>query len=198
MYKRKLLLGLACAAVAAVVVAPSVGAGAKTECNAVYSNTTLKGGVVVNSGDVCVLDNVKVNGGLTVNGGLILVTDSRINGGWSITGDVFELGYLCGNNVNGGLNVSGVTTPTTLAFGEANANCAGGRINGGATFTGNPAAFVELDSYAVNGGVTFAGNGGGELEGTVVHGSASCDAGIFNDGDGGPNTYTGPNAGCPA
>jgi hypothetical protein len=198
MLSRKVLFAFACGAAVAVVAAPGAGAGAKTECNAAYSNTTLKGGVVVNAGDVCILDNVRVKGGLTVNGGQISVTDSTISGGWSITGAVDALTYMCGNDVNGGLDVTGVTTATVLSFGEANANCPGGTVNGGVSFVDNPLAFVELDSYTANGGVTFAGNGGGELEGTIVHGSASCQPGIFNDGDGGPNTYTGPNAGCPA
>ena len=91
-----------------------------------------------------------------------------------------------------------------FSFGEVNADCAGGTINGGVTFNNNPVASLELDSYVVHGGLTFSNTGGGffnELEGTGVHGSATCannDAPAVNDGDGGPNSYTGTNNGCPA
>ncbi len=192
----KLILTLTCAAAVAAVVVPTASAGA-TECNASYTNTTLKGGVVVNSGDVCTLDNVTVNGGLTVNGGSISVTDSTVHGGWSITGDVSAPTYMCGNTINGGLAVNGVTSSVTLAFGEANAKCAGGTINGSASIADSPGVFAEIDQYRINGGVTITGTGGGELEGTSVNGSATCQTGIGND-EGGPNSFTGSNNGCPA
>lgn len=205
--RSKFVLVVGCAAAVVAVVVPTASAGAKTECNGTYSNQTLNGGVVVKQGDVCDLDNVTVNGGLTVNGGsysLLAVNNSTINGGWSITGVVYPVGsnhgYFCGDNVNGGLNVIGTEAHgLPLLFGEADAGCAGGTINGGASFVNNHAA-VELDTYTVNGGVTFSGNAGGfnEIEGTTVHGQASCQAGVTNDGDGGPNSYTGPNNGCPA
>jgi len=216
--RRKLLAALGCAAAVAAVSASAAAGGAKTECNAVYSNTTLRGGVVVNPGDVCELDNVTVNGGLTVNGGdvfgagaVLAVEGSTIHGGWSMTGLVFPFSFVtfnsdfCGNAVDGGLTVNGVETfGFPLSFGELNAGCAGGTINGGATFTNNDSAGVELDGYTVNGGVTFANNTGfNELEATTVNGSASCDAAsnVQNDNSGpgnNANSYTGPNNGCPA
>ncbi len=192
----KLILALTCVAAIAAVVVPAASAGA-TECNTSYANTTLKGGVVVNSGDVCSLDNVTVNGGLTVNGGSISVTDSTIHGGWSITGDVSAPTYMCGNTIDGGLTVNGVTSSVTLAFGEANANCAGGTINGGATIADSQGVFAEIDQYEINGSLTLTGTGGGELEGTSVNGSATCQAAVGND-EGGPNSFTGTNSGCPA
>ena len=63
---------VAIAATAALAGGLAASAGAKgnsTECNKTYSNTTLKGGVVVKSGDNCTLDNVVVTGGLTVTAG---------------------------------------------------------------------------------------------------------------------------------
>jgi hypothetical protein len=217
------LAALVCAASVAAIAASTATAGAKTECNTFYSNTTLKGGVVVNEGDFCVLNNVTVTGGMTVNGSafdtfveienstikgglsingaFLIVNASTINGGWSITGSSFSGSDFCGNNVDGGLSVSGVDLSPftgTFAFGEANAGCAGGTINGGATLTNNNDV-VEVDSYTVNGGLTITGNTGiTELEGTTVNGTATCQAGTFNDGDGGPNSFTGQNNGCPA
>jgi len=208
---RKILAALVCAAAVAAVAASGASADAAIECNTTYSNTTLNGGVVVNEGDICILDHVTVNGGLTVNGGtsfnfaLLAVDGSTIHGGWSITGDVFQIGpnngYFCGNNVDGGLNVHDVEAfGSPLSFGELNAGCAGGRINGGATFTNNDAA-VELDGYRVNGGLTFLGlpflfN---ELEATAVKGSATCEN-VADDGSSAPlvNSFTGHNNGCPA
>ncbi len=190
----KFMLALACTIAVPAVIVPSTSA-ALTECNADYVNTTLSGGVVVNSGDVCTLDSVTVNGGLTVDGGSLSVTDSTIHGGWSITGDVDALTFMCGNNIDGGLTVEGVTTGTTLAFGETNASCAGGTINGEVSITDND-AFVEIDGYHINGALTITGNTGGELEGTSVKGPATCQPGISND-EGGSNSFTGPNNGCP-
>ena len=202
---RNLMLALACAVAVVAVVVPTASAAATTECNTVYANTTLKGGVVVNPGDFCALINVTVNGGLTVNGGFLYVAGSTIHGGWSMTGDVLPLYYFCGNNVDGGLNVNGVNTfGSPLSFGEANAGCAGGTINGGATLTNNTSAGSELDGYTVNGGVTFSNDTGfNELEATNVHGSASCDvaSNVQNDNSGpgnNANSYTGTNTGCPA
>jgi len=210
--RRKILAALVCAAAVAAVAASGASAAGPTECNNVYSNTTFKGGLVVNEGDFCVLDHVTVNGGLTVNGGtsfnfaVLLVANSRINGGWSMTGDVFTFDPFCGNNINGGLNVHDVEELGffAMSFGELNADCAGGRINGGASFTNVNSAGVELDGYLVNGGVTFANDTGfNELEATTVHGSASCDAfsNVQNDNSGpgnNANSYTGTNNGCPA
>src|SRR5262249_39314749 len=70
----KLLWVLACAAAVAAVAVPTASADAATECNGVFSNTTLNGGVVVKEGDVCVLDHVTVNGGLTGGGGPSVLT----------------------------------------------------------------------------------------------------------------------------
>jgi hypothetical protein len=201
------------AAVAAIVV-PTASAGAKNECNGIYTNTTFKGGLVVNPGDFCVLNNVTVNGGFTVNGSdgnfpFLVVNNSTIHGGWSITGGIIAPNYFCGNNVDGGLTVNNVDNLFgifAISFGEANAGCAGGTINGGASFT-NITASTELDAYTVNGGVTFANVNGNinEIEGSTIHGSASCDAAsnVVNDsyttdGPPSPNSYTGTNNGCPA
>src|SRR5262249_17538722 len=112
--------------------------------------------------------------------------------GCTTAGDgVTAPGFMCGNTINGGLKVHGVTSVVTLAFGETNAGCAGGTINGGASFRNNPGAFVEVDAYTVNGPLLISGNAGGEVEGTTVHGPARCQPGIVNDGDDGPNTYHG-------
>src|SRR5262249_8393012 len=88
-----LLAALACAAAVAGAATSAASAAGSTECNGTFTNTTLSGGVVVNEGDVCDLENVIVNGGLTVDGGTagaqLSVNNSTINGGWSITGVIF-------------------------------------------------------------------------------------------------------------
>ena len=201
--RMKLLVAAAFAAAVAAIVVPSASAAGPTECNSFYSNTTFKGGLVVNEGDLCILDHVTVNGGLQVNGGafsIVGVTNSTIHGGWSMTGTVLPAGYFCGNNVDGGLNVSNVEAfGEPLSFGELNADCAGGTINGGATFQNDDGA-VELDGYRVNGSLNMAGVAGfyNELEATAVKGSANC-ANVIDDGTSAPlvNSFTGPNNGCP-
>ena len=181
------------------VAVPAASAGTKTECNGFFVNTTVNGGLVVNDGDNCFLFSSTVNGGFTVKGGFIFIENSTIHGGWSITGNTTtDAIYMCGNNVDGGLSVHGVTSGDIFSFGEENAGCAGGTVNGGVSFTNNN-AFVELDSYAVNGGVTITGNTvAPELENSVIHGTATCQADTFNDLGEGANTYIGRNNGCPA
>jgi hypothetical protein len=203
--RRKLFVALACAAALAAVVVSSTSAGAKTECNGTFSNTTLSGGVVVKEGDVCVLDTVTVNGGLTVDGGLggaeLFVNNSTIHGGWSITGTLFPLSDFCGNNIDGGLSV--VNTElfgAPLSFGELNAGCAGGKIDGGATVNNNDGP-VEFDGDRLNGGLNFVGVSGflNELEASTVKGAAICQN-VVDDGTSAPlvNTFSGSNNGCPA
>ncbi len=192
----RLLIALACSVAAATIFLPGVPA-AKTECNGVFSGTTLSGGVVVNPGDFCTLDHVTISGGLTVNGGSLAIDNSTISGGWTITGPTFPANF-CGNNVAGGLRVTGTTLGGTFAFGEINQNCAGGTITGGVWIANNPGVFAEIDNYTISGGLTIIGNdGGAELEGSTVSGAATCQAGTFND-EGGPNTFRGRNNGCPA
>src|SRR5262249_17998292 len=145
-----LLAALACAAAVAGAATSAASAAGSTECNGTFTNTTLSGGVVVNEGDVCDLGNVIVNGGLTGDGGTagaqLSVNTSTINGGWSITGVIFPggvpgngfTGYFCGDNVAGGL--SAVDTElfgAPLSFGELNAGCTGGTINGPVTISNN-------------------------------------------------------------
>jgi len=221
--RTKLLAAVVFAAAIALVVVPAGTASATTECNNTYSNTTFKGGVVVNEGDFCVLDNVTVNGGLTVNGtafdtfldienstingplaingAFMTVNNSTIHGGWTITGETFPFTDLCGNNIDGGLAVTNAELfGAALSFGELNAGCAGGTINGDASFANNDGA-VELDGYKLNGALNLAGNPSSfnELEATAVQGSASCQN-VVDDGTSSPlvNSYTGTNNGCPA
>src|SRR5262249_18496836 len=98
------LAALVCAVAVAAVATSPASAGAESECNGTFTDTTLNGGVVVNPGDFCDLENVTVNGGLTVNGGgigvVLSVNNSNINGGWSITGIVF-LNGVPANGFNG-------------------------------------------------------------------------------------------------
>jgi hypothetical protein len=195
---RRALLVVALVVVAAgVTVTPAAGSGGRTVCNGSYTDTSLHGGVVVPSGDTCTLSNVTVNGGMQVEGGAIDVQNTQINGGLTID-NLAPSPYVCGTNVNGGLTVENIASGATLALGEANADCPGGTINGGATFMNNSNAFLEIDGYQVNGGLQFLNNiGGGEIEGMSVNGAATCTSAYGND-EGGPNSYTGPNNGCPA
>ena len=197
----KFMLALACTVAFATVVAPGTSEAAK-ECNGVFTNQAINEGLVVNDGDFCELDSVAVNGSLTVNGGTIIVNNSTINGNWSITGNVdAPEQQFCNNNINGSLTVHDVTSALELAFGEAGTGCGGGTINGSVTAVNSPDVFFEVDQYTVNGRLTILGVGGGEVEGTTVNGTATCQPGIFNDVDVGdkvsPNTYRGPNNGCP-
>jgi hypothetical protein len=202
---RKFLAALVCAATVAAVAVSTASADTTFECNGFYSDTTLNGPVVVNAFDFCDLEHVTVNDGLIVNGGgefaFLLVNNSRINGGWSITNNVVPLSYFCGNNVNGGLSVTdNELFGSPLSFGELNGGCAGGRINGGVTISNNDGS-VEIDGYRVNGDLNFSGIAGplNELEATAVHGSATCQN-VVDDGTSSPlvNSYTGANNGCPA
>jgi hypothetical protein len=199
---------------AGVIAAPAGARGHSTECNASYSNRTFNGGVVVNSGDTCRLENVVIHGGLTVTGGQFKVDNSTIDGGWTITGGTGGppprgiRANQCGNNINGGLRVESTSSGGTFVFGEQDHGCVGGRINGGVRFENNINAFaLEVDGYKVNGGVRDTGNTGqwNEIEGVTDHGASTCDNNNFVfggttalDDEGGTNSYTGKVIGCPA
>jgi hypothetical protein len=202
---RKFLLALVCAGAVAAVAVSTASANTPFECNGSYSNTTLIGPVVVNPFDFCDLENVTVNDGLIANGGgafsLLIVNNSRINGGWSMTDNVVPLSYFCGNDVNGGLSVSNNELfGFPMSFGELNAGCAGGRINGAVSISNNDGA-VEIDGDRLNGSLSFSGIAGplNELEATSVHGSATCQN-VVDDGTSSPllNSFTGANNGCPS
>lgn len=200
---------VAIAATTALAGGLAASAGAKghfTECNKTYSNTTLNGGVVVKSGDNCTLDNVVVTGGLTVTGGTFQVDNSLIHGGWTLTGGQAIKRDQCGNNVDGGLRVMNASGGK-FNFGETNRHCAGGRINGGVRLVHNSGINIDVDGYRIDGPVIDTNNSGtwNELEGLTVHGSARCAHNNFVHGgttalndEGGPNSYTGKNRGCPA
>ena len=198
----KFMLALACTVAFATVVAPGTSEAAQ-ECNGDFMNQVINESLVVNDGDVCDLDNVTVNGSLTVNGGTISVNNSIINGSWSISGDVRAPSFFCNNIINGDLNVHDVTSGVELLFGEAGAEppCAGGTIHGSVTAVNSPGVSFEIDRYTVNGDLTVLGVGSGEVEGTTVRGTATCQPGLENNNEGGaggaPNTFVGPNNGCP-
>jgi hypothetical protein len=200
----KFMLALACTVAFATVVAPGTSEAAK-ECNGVFTNQTINESLVVNDGDSCELDSVTVNGRLTVNGGTIIVNNSTIIGSWSITGNVHSPEHqFCNNNIVGSVTVHDVTSGNPsgpfeqleeLAFGEGETGCGGGTIIGSVTAVNSPGVFFEVDQYTVNGSLTILGVNGGEVEGTTVYGTATCQSGIFNDLN--PNTYTSRNNGCP-
>lgn len=91
----KLRFTVICAVAVMAIIVSDASAGARIECNAIYTNATLRGGVVVNLSGACILDNVTVNGGLEVNGGSLSVTHSTIYGGWLIADRVIPINYFC-------------------------------------------------------------------------------------------------------
>jgi hypothetical protein len=200
-------------ATALVGAAQPAQAAAQTECNQTYTNTTLKGGVIVKAGDVCKLNQVRITGNLRITGGMFSVQNSLIQGGWRITGGSAlgtthpTTGDLCGNTVDGELRVDH-TRHAVFIFGETDRHCAGGLINGGVRFDDNRnVGILEVDGYDIHGHVVDVDNDGvwNELEGLTVHGSAVCKDNNYVHGgtsaindEGGPNTYTGNNKGCPA
>lgn len=194
------------AALAGALTSSVAARGSTTNCNSTYSNMTFHGGVVITKGDTCTLTNVVIDGGLTVSGGTFTVHNSLIHGSWVITGGTgVKTGRQCGDNVDGGLTVEN-TSGGYFVFGEANQHCLGGRINGGVRFVNNKnSAALELDGNSVNGGIVDTNNNDkfNEIEGNTVHGPATCAHNNKpvkggNAKDGGPNSYTGPNNGCPA
>jgi hypothetical protein len=170
---------------------PASASPATVCANASYSSTTLAGAVVVPSGDWCHLsavtvvggvtvqsgallssDSSKVSGGLAINDGAFSGNDNSIDGGWVFDNETGSWGnpYPCGNNVNGGLKVTGIDTGVTLSFGEADAGCAGGTINGAVNVSNDPSATLEIDGYRINGSLTWSDNTNGfdEIEGAHV------------------------------
>jgi hypothetical protein len=156
--------------------------------------------VVIRRGDDCTLANVVIDEGLTVTGGTFSVQNSLIRGGWKITGGT-GADVQCGNDIHGGLRVSG-TSGGLFVFGEEYTPCPGGTITGGVRFVGNDSVTLELEGYVVHGRLVDVGNVGefNEIEGNIVYGSALCAynrVAPFND-EGDPNSYAGRNRGCPS
>jgi hypothetical protein len=128
----------------------SSGALATTECNGQVSGTVV-GGVVVNSGDFCILGGANVSGGVQVNsGGILIACASTINGGIVANGaanliigagadeEVPPVNFVCpGNVINGAINISN-TGPGVLA----------------------PAPSIAIERNAISGGVHLGGNQG--------------------------------------
>jgi hypothetical protein len=137
---------------------------------------------------------------------MFAVHNSTIKGKWLITGGTAKgFGDECANNVDGGIRVLH-THHGRFIFGETDRNCPGGRINGGIRFLNNiDVGILETDGNHINGGIVDTGNDSNwnEVEGNTVHGSATCannsvvhGGTVIND-EGGPNSYTGKNTGCP-
>lgn len=153
----------------------SGGALAATECNGPLSGTVV-GGVVVNDGDFCVLDEASVSGGVEVNPGGILI--------------------LCGSTINGGLDANGAGN---VIVGAEEIDCAGNVINGGVHITNTgPGALagapsIALERSVIHGGVHLAGNQGPMAVATnVIAGGLFCRGNAFDlDDEGSPSTVTG-------
>jgi hypothetical protein len=163
----------------------------------------INGGLLVPSGDSCTLVNATVNGGMEVEGGQINIQSSVIHGGLFIN-NLFGRNPVCATNLDGGVVVENIDTGAILSIGESNGffgNCPGGTINGDVDVVNNPlGGTLELDRNLIHGHLEWINTVSyGEIEGNTVKGGATCqNSFVINDGDGGPNSYTGPNNGCPA
>ena len=199
-------LALSVLAGLALAVFGSVPATARDKqiCNGAMTGK-INGGLLVPSGDSCTLTDATVNGGMDVEGGQINIHNSVINGGLFIN-NLFGNNPVCSTELDGGVTVTNITTGAVLAIGESNnffgGSCPGGTINGDTDVVNNPmGGNLEIDGYLIHGHLQWINSTSyGELEGDTVKGGATCQNSFFviNDGDGGPNSYTGPNNGCPA
>jgi len=171
----KRLAGLLVWLVALTLGVGSSAALAATECNGPLSGTVV-GGVVVNSGDFCVLDEANVSGGVQVNPGGILI--------------------LCGSTINGGLDANGAGN---VIVGAEEIDCAGSVINGGVYIANTgPGALdgapsIALERSVIHGGVHLTGNQGPMAVATnVIAGGLFCKGNALDvEDEGSPSTVTG-------
>jgi hypothetical protein len=163
-------------------------ARAATECNGTVTGT-ISGGLVVHPGDNCDVENATVSGGIHMDGGTLMICGSTVGGGvivavtgansasaWVNLGNI-DFGNCVGNNLNGGVNISGVQ----------------GLVPGD-----EQATSVELEHNTITGGLTVKNNGLVEVESNTVSGGAHCSGPTSNFINFlGPNVYSGGNHGCP-
>lgn len=137
---------------------------------------TIRGGVVVDAGDFCVIGGANVSGGVRVNAGGVLI--------------------VCGSTINGGL-ISNAAAE--VVFGAEEINCAGDVVNGAIqisdTGTGifAPAPAIALERSALNGGVYLRNNHGPiAVSNNTISGALVCSNNAFDlEDEGSPSIITG-------
>jgi hypothetical protein len=154
----------------------SDGAFAAQECNGPLTGT-IRGGVVVNDGDNCMLGGANVAGGVQVRAGGILVA--------------------CGSTINGGLNSNGAAE---VIVGAEEIGCDGTVINGGVRISGTgvgifppPTPSIAVERSAIQGGVFLTGNAGiTSISNNTIAGGLFCKNNAMNPEDEGtPSKITG-------
>jgi hypothetical protein len=159
----------------------SSDAGAATSCNtgpapgAPLSGTVV-GGVVVNSGDFCVIAGANVSGGVRVDEGGILI--------------------VCASTINGGLIADGAAE---LIFGAEELECGGDFINGGVHISNTgpgvftPAPSIALENSRISGSVHLSGNSGPiAVASNTIAGGLFCSNNSFDlEDEGSPSIITG-------
>lgn len=155
----------------------SEGAFAATECNTTMSGA-ITGGVVVNAGDFCTLNQATVSGGVRISAGGILI--------------------VCGSTINGGVSANGAAE---IVFGAEEINCDGDVVNGAIHISNTgpgtfppPAPSIALERSVLNGSVHLTGN-----RGTISVATNTIAGGLFCSGnasdlidEGSPSIVTGP------
>jgi hypothetical protein len=128
---------------------------------------TFNGKLVVKSGQAVLLSaTAKVNGTVTVEpGGALDVEGARITGPLRSSGA--KVLRVCGAKLTGPVKAANGSGPVVI--GEGTAGCAGNRITGPLTVTGN-AAGVLIEGNKIDGSLTATGNAGGAIviKNTVV------------------------------
>src|SRR6266481_2574738 len=162
-------------AVLSFVMMPGVRALAATECNGLITGT-ISEGIVINSGDVCDLEDATITGGVHMSGGRIQACSSTISGGVVATG---------GNCVILGKEGEEDSIP-----------CGGDTINGGVKLTNIVGAScgienVEIQASNITGGAQLKNNGEVELEGNTISGGLHCSGNTGITFDFLQNTVTG-------
>ena len=169
MQKKLIVWAALCAAAIAVVVAPTAGASAPTQCWGVLSGT-VNGNVVVPDGKWCILAGTQVHGNVTVGtgawlhsvagaGGSTTTIDGNVNGT-----DVQWVLLQYNTQVGGNFMIDGARSGYT-GF-DINVDVAGN-----ATITGN-AGYTFVDAAIVGRNVDVEGaTGGVEVEWNRVGGN---------------------------
>jgi hypothetical protein len=157
---------LAVLVVLSFAMMPGVGALAATECNGTISGS-ISGGLVVNNGDVCDLEDATISGGVHMSGGRLQACSSTISGGFIATGgNCVILGKMTeedsipcgGDTINGGVNLTNVSG---ASCGIENVEIQFSHITGGVQLKNNGVeGDVELEGNTISGGLHCSGNNG--------------------------------------
>jgi hypothetical protein len=159
-------------------VTVETGAGLELESARVYGNIDVRPGGELDidhtlSSNSATPNTSRVAGTITVTDGVDIDIFNATVGGGLLVNRITQLPKVCNSSFGGNVLITGMPTGTSFTLGNPASTsqaCAGNRIYGGVTVTGN-AGRIVVDSNTVSGSVSATGNtGSGEVKNNTIGG----------------------------